>query len=274
MLTNEELRLVYERALIPEHLPSYVEAVSSGEPYLQDDCLCFARRKHLIFIGYPLGTETGNPSQSFESACERFRPTTVSVITPRLWFRDATYKTQSRDSYYKLDLPLETIPPELAYMIRRASREVAVGEGTFGRAHRKLINEFISGHGLSEEYRQIYKRIPHYLERSKTARLLEARRENTLIAFAIADLGSARYAFYLFNIRSTNEHVPGASDMLFYEMVKLSQSEGKTAINLGLGIHPGVRRFKEKWGGTPFLPYCSAFIRRDPLEMDGLVNKL
>lgn len=274
MLRGEELRLVFEWAHIPEHLPSYVEAVSSAEPHLHDDYLCFTRKSHLIFIGYPLGTETANPSRSFESACEHFRPATVSVIAPQLWHQDATYTIQSQDSYYKLDLPLDTIPSELSYMIRRASREVAVGEGTFGRAHRKLINEFISGHGLSEEYRQIYKRIPHYLKRSETARLLEARRGNTLIAFTIADLGSARYAFYLFNFRSTKEHVPGASDMLFCEMVKLSQSEGKTAINLGLGIHPGVSRFKEKWGGTPFLPYCSAFIRRESLEMDGLVNKL
>jgi hypothetical protein len=198
----------------------------------------------------------------------------VSVIAPQLWHQDATYTIQSQDSYYKLDLPLETIPSELSYMIRRASRELSVGEGRFSRAHRKLIKEFITGNQLPEEYRHIYERIPHYLKRSTTARLLEARRGNDLVAFTIIDLGSPRYAFYLFNIRSRKEHVPGASDMLFCEMIKLSQSEGKTAINLGLGIHQGVRRFKEKWGGIPFLPYCSAFIRREPLEMDGLVKKL
>lgn len=274
MLSSEELRLVYERALVPEHLPSYVEAVSSAEPHLHDDYLYFTRKSHLIFIGYPLKTETANPSESFESACERFRPTTITVITSRLWFRDSSYEIQSTDSYYKLELPLETIPPELAYMIRRASREITVSEGEFSRAHRKLINEFISSYELSEEYRHIYERIPHYLKQSTTAHLLEARRGKGLVAFTIFDLGSARYAFYLFNIRSTKQHVPGASDLLFYEMVNLAQSEGKMAINLGLGIHRGVRRFKEKWGGTPFLPYCSAFIRREPLEMDGLVNKL
>ena len=274
MLSNEELRLVYERAVIPEHLPSYVEAVSSAEPHLYDDYLCFTRKNHLIFIGYPLRTGTANPSESFESACEHFRPATMSVIAPQLWHQDATYSIQSQDSYYKLDLPLETIPPELSYMIRRASREVAVGEGTFGRVHRKLINEFISSYELSEEYRHIYERIPYYLKRSTTARLLEARRGNDLVAFTIVDLGSARYAFYLFNFRSRKEHVPGVSDILFSEMVNLTQSEGKRAINLGLGIHQGVRRFKEKWGGTPFLPYCSALIQREPLEMDGLVHKL
>lgn len=95
-----------------------------------------------------------------------------------------------------------------------------------------------------------------------------------LVAFNIVDMGSADYAFYLFNFRSVTENVPGASDLLFYEMVSLAQSKGKGAINLGLGIHPGIRRFKEKWGGVYFLPYASALIRRQPPELKSLFDKL
>jgi hypothetical protein len=68
--------------------------------------------------------------------------------------------------------------------------------------------------------------------------------------------------------------VPGASDLLFNEMVKLAQSEGKQAINLGLGIHPGIRRFKEKWGGQPFLAHNSVLIHRKPALLGKLANKL
>ena len=87
-------------------------------------------------------------------------------------------------------------------------------------------------------------------------------------------MGSASYAFYLFNIRSPKVNVPGASDLLFHEMVRLAQAEGKKALNLGLGIHPGVRRFKEKWGGTPFLNHASAFVARKTVEMGRLADKL
>jgi hypothetical protein len=45
-------------------------------------------------------------------------------------------------------------------------------------------------------------------------------------------------------------------------MVRLAQSEGKQAINLGLSIHPGIRRFKQKWGAEPFLEHRSVLIQR------------
>ena len=61
---------------------------------------------------------------------------------------------------------------------------------------------------------------------------------------------------------------------LFLEMVRLAEREGKKAINLGLGINSGIRRFKQKWGGFPFLPYASALIRREPLDMGSLADKL
>ena len=57
-------------------------------------------------------------------------------------------------------------------------------------------------------------------------------------------------------------------------MVRLAQAEGKRYLNLGLGINPGIRRFKEKWGAAAFLPYESALVSRKPLEMGSLVNKL
>ena len=112
------------------------------------------------------------------------------------------------------------------------------------------------------------------MKRSKTAHLLEARKSDRLVAFSIADMGSACYAFYQFNFRSNKIAVPGASDLLFYELIRLAQSAGKQAINLGLGIHPGIRRFKEKWGGKPFLIHNTALIHRKPPGLGKLANKL
>jgi len=57
-------------------------------------------------------------------------------------------------------------------------------------------------------------------------------------------------------------------------MVNLAQAEGKNNINLGLGINSGIRRFKEKWGGVPFLPYVSAMVRRGPVDIGRLAKKL
>lgn len=275
MLTAEEHNLIYRHAYLPEHLLPYVEGISGAKPYLIRNYLCFTTGNHLIFIGYPLGIEPTNAQQAYQSACDRFQPTTVAVIAPRLWFPPQTGENQQEDAYYRFDLPIERVHSEVDYMVRRAAREVQVVLGRFGKEHRQLMKGFFSEHKVTQEQKAIFERIPYYLKRSETARLLEARRgDGALVAFTITDLGSAEYAFYLFNFRSTKENVPGASDLLFSKMVSLAQSEGKRAINLGLGINPGIRRFKEKWGAILFLPYASCLIRRHPIELGTLAEKL
>jgi hypothetical protein len=159
-------------------------------------------------------------------------------------------------------------------MVRRAQRELRIVRGEYGREHRKIVKGFLSTHRLARERRHIFKRIPQYFSSSNSAVLLEARKHRDLVAFSIIDTGSAEYAFYLFNFRSVKINVPGASDLLFHEMVNLAIGKGKKAINLGLGINAGIRRFKEKWGGNSFLPYTSVLVRREPPDLGRLAKKI
>jgi hypothetical protein len=161
-----------------------------------------------------------------------------------------------------------------AYMIRRAAKDLRVARGQFGREHRKIVNAFIKHRDLTRRQKNLYRRIDHYLKGSQTAVLLEARSEQKLAAFNIVDLGAADYAFYLFSFRSHKQNAPGASDLLFYEMLKLAQAENKKAVNLGLGINRGIRRFKEKWGGKPFLDYHSMSVDHRKIDIGQLVRKL
>ena len=60
----------------------------------------------------------------------------------------------------------------------------------------------------------------------------------------------------------------------FFEMVNLALIKGKKAVNLGLGINNGIRRFKEKWGGAPFLIYSSVFVDNREVDLGRLAKKL
>ncbi len=274
MLDSEDHRRIYQHAYLPEHLPGYVEAVSGAKPHLHDNYLCFFHKKHLIFIGYPLGNKSADPARIYDTLCERFLPHTVAVIAPEIWLPPDTFEEHPPDRYYRLSLPLKSLDPGVAYMVRRAERELQITCGGFGKEHRKLVNAFLAAHKLTPAQKFVFKHIHHYLKNSESSRLIEARKGAQLVAFTIADMGSADYAFYMFNFRSTKDKIPGASDLLFNEMVNISQSEGKKAINLGLGIHPGISRFKEKWGGIPFLSYSSALVHRKSMELGRLANKL
>lgn len=275
MLDSEQRNLVYQHAYLPEHLPDYVEAVSGTEAHLQENYLCYFGKKHLVFVAYPLRwNDQDNPSQAYAAACKRFQPAGITIIAPEIWLPQESYASDPRDQYYILELPVRCIRPEVAYMVRRAARDLRAAESSFGREHQRLVKDFISGRDLTEAQRKIFKNIPRYLKKSSTAHLIEVREENKLIAFDIVETGTADYAFYLFNLRSAKTKVPGASDMLFREMLTLAEAEGKKAINLGLGVNRGIRRFKEKWGGRGFLSYVSASIMNKELEIDSIAGKL
>jgi hypothetical protein len=275
MLSSDEQNRIYQQAYVPEHLPGYVTAISGGEPYLFQDYLCYFHRNHLLFVGYPLADNPAEVSEVYPAACERFNPDTIALVAGDELALPEVDDTLPADRYYRLELPLKPLSPGVAYMVRRAERELKIETGRFGRQHKKIIKDFIGGQDLSDEQVLIFKRVKNYLKRSKTAHLLEARKKDRLAAFSIVDMGSARYAFYQFNFRSVGVAVPGASDLLFNEMVRLAQSEGKEAINLGLSVHPGIRRFKEKWGGVPFLNHHSVFIQRSKVpDISRLSRKL
>jgi hypothetical protein len=169
---------------------------------------------------------------------------------------------------------MKPIGGAVAYMLRRAQRELQVVRGSFGKEHKKVIKAFLADHRLNRRQKFLYKHIPQYLMAGSRAVLIEARKKKELVAFIIVDLSAADYAFYLFSFRSRKIKVPGASDLLFHEMVNLAQAEGKQVVNLGLGISAGIRRFKEKWGGKPFLNYYSVLVDKREVDIGSLAKKL
>jgi len=274
MLSKEERRRIYRQAYLPEHLPEYVASVSGARPYLIENHLCFCHRRHVMFIGFPLGDPTSDTVQAYLTVCERYKPVTVAVIAPRIWLPEDACETQPGDRYYRLKLPMESIQAEVAYMVRRAQRDLVVTRSKFGREHKKIVREFLKTRQFTSEQVYLFQHLRHYLKQSSSAIMLDARKGTELVAFSVIDLGSADYAFYLFNFRAAKLNVPGASDLLFQEMVNIAQSSGKKSINLGLGINPGIRRFKEKWGGIPFLSCETAIVSRESLDLDSLAKKL
>jgi len=274
MLSDQERKWIYRHAYLPEHLPGYVGAVSGAEPFLHHNYLYFLGKKHLFFNGYPLKPHSDPPARIYDDICERFQPTTAAVIASAIWLPAEQYEQQAVDSYYRLDLPLTPNDAAVAYMLRRAQRDLQVTRGSFGKEHKKIIKVFLADHRFNRRQKYLFKHIPQYLKGSDSAVLFEARREKEIVAFNIVDLGAADYAFYLFSFRSSKINVPGASDLLFHEMVNLAHAEGKKAVNLGLGVNAGIRRFKEKWGGMPFLNYSSVLVDKREVDIGRLARKL
>ncbi len=259
MLTPPEERRVLDRAYVPEHIPGYVRSISQAEPHLLGEFLCYCASRLLIFIGYPLQSvfDPDAMQEALKSAVSRFKPEQVALVAPAIPAGCGMGPAGTRDQYYRLDLSGQTCPPKVGNMIRRASRDLIVETSReMQDEHLRMIEEFLGARRLGQETRFIFERIPAYLAAVATARLFGARdRQGALVAFDVAEFEGRQYAFYQFNFRSVTHYVPGASDLLLHEVIRVAREQGKAFVNLGLGISRGVARFKEKWGADPFLPY-------------------
>jgi hypothetical protein len=266
MLTPEEKAYVFSKAYIPEHVLNLMVSVSKGEPFLREDYLGFAKDNWVIFVGYPLD---GNFSQEkcgkiLKQVVERSRPEYLWFIGPEipLSLLDSCQEKQT-DQYYKLDL--EGIKPKssLQRSIDIALKELRVERGrSFSKEHEALVMELLKREKLPPRLRELYLAMPDYVAHSSSACVLNARdKKEKLSAFYIVDLGAKNFSTYVLGSHSKENYVPHASDLLFLEMIKLTSEHGKKIINLGLGVNQGIRRFKEKWGGIPFLSYefCERF---------------
>ncbi len=261
MITAEQERYVENHAYVPEHVLPYVTAISQTEPFLFGDFLVYSKKGFSIFVGYPLKEpfDGKRMKMGFEKVVRNLKPERVSLIAPSISppLSDGVYSPS--DHYYRLNLSSIPVSQKLRHMLNRARRELRVENSKFfDEDHRRMVEEFLNDHPVDEETRFIFRRIDTYLSTSKTARIFDARTSRgKLVAFDIAEFQPKDYVFYMFNFSSSIHSIPGASDLLLFEMIQQAKAEGKNYINLGLGINPGVRFFKEKWGGVAFLPYVS-----------------
>lgn len=260
MLTPQEEEHIYTFAYVPEHIVSLMVSVSRGEPFLADNFVYYVGNNWLIFVGYPLeGSFSVDTCEAvLRDLRKRFRPEYlwfIGEMIPSSLTSNCTERES--DQYYKLDLLSLTIKSDLRRALRKTSPSLSIERSrTMSRQHAELSDEFISRENPSPRIKAFYLAMPDYVSRSPTAVVLNGwSSKGELSAYYVVELGAKAFATYVVGCHSKKHYVPHASDLLFLEMIHLSQESEKNSIHLGLGVNPGIRRFKEKWGGLPFLKY-------------------
>ncbi len=265
-MTHQDEEYVFTKAYVPEHIVSLMVLISKGEPFLIEDHLSFVKDNWLILVGYPLD---GN---FFQERCEKILKQAVETFRPEyLWFIGPeipaslldSCKERETDRYYRLDLEQLKLKSSLQRAADKASKELTVERAhSISKEHEALIGELLKREKLPPRIKELYRAMPDYVAHSSSASVLNARDKNgKLCAFYVVELGAKNFSTYVLGSHSKKHYVPHASDLLFLEMIKLTREHGKKIINLGLGVNQGIRRFKEKWGGVPFLSYefCERF---------------
>jgi hypothetical protein len=282
-MTSQEEAYALTRAYVPEHIVSLMTLISKGDPFLIEDHLGLARDNWLILVGYPLEKQYSQErcGRILKQAVDTFRPEYLRFIGPEIPpFLLESCKERQTDQYYELDMAQTVQKPSLLRAALQASEGLIVERGrSITREHEALISELLQRETLTPRVRELYLAMPDYVGRSSTARTLNAfDKTGKLCAFLVVELGARNFSTYLLGAHSKKHYVPHASDLLFLEMINLTREHGKNTINLGLGVHEGIRRFKKKWGGKPFLNYefceCRYGAARKVSLIEAIMGKL
>ncbi len=255
---NERFALAH--ACVPEQIPSLMAAISHAEPFFIEDHLCLAKDDWLIFIGYPL------QAPFIASACDKLiKQVRDQHNSDYFWFIGPeippslakSCRVRQSDQYLRLDISQSIIPSALQCKVDQAARTLTIERTrAFTREHEQLAKELESREDLPLMIKELYRSMPDYIAQCKTAQVLNARsRHGTLAAFFIVETAAEQFDAYVLGCHSKKNYIPHASDLLFADMIDSARDRGKQSINLGLGVNEGIRRFKAKWGGRPYLHY-------------------
>lgn len=277
--TPADERYALAQAYVPDHVVGLMAAISGGRPVRFGEYLAFSRDNWLTLVGYPLAGPfvEAECQQAVEQAVAAVRPDTLWFIGPQVPALLAQAgAARASDEYLQLELQGLHIRAGLQRQAQAAGQALRVArERQYSRQHRALADEFLRRQELPELAAALYRSMPDLLAGSATACVLSAyTHKGKLSAFYVVETAAKQFDAYILGCYSRKHYVPHASDLLFYEMIELARANGKAAINLGLGVNDGIRRFKRKWGGRPYLKYefCEVVYRR-PSPM-GLLEAL
>lgn len=253
-------RSILSRAYVPEHIPSLMTTVSRAKPFLLDDYIGYAKDNWGIFVGYPLETpfDPAVCDERIARTLELHRPEYLWFIGPKIPPSLAkSCRSRQSDQYLRLDLAGWKIKSSLKRAVNQAAKSLTVEQAReFTREHQSLVDELTRRVELPPLVAELYRSMPAYVAGCETALVLNARDPHgKLSAFFVLECAAERFDTYLLGCYSKEHYVPHASDLLFAEMVAHARERGKPEVNLGLGVNAGIRHFKTKWGGVPYLAY-------------------
>ena len=275
----DEMEYILSQAYIPEHIPGLMVGISKAEPFILEGYLGYAKDNWVIFVGYPIeGQYEGDHCSSIiDQVLDSYHPEYIWMIAPEIPPSIMpSCRTRQRDHYYYLDLDGFHIKSSLRRQVKRAARKLSVDHGNkFDQEHQSLVDELLRRQKLPPMIEELYRSMPDYIASCDTARVLNAwDLQGNLAAFFVIETAAKGFDTHLLGCYTKKNYIPHASDLLFSEMISLARQRYKPGINLGLGVSPGIRRFKKKWGGVKTLAYEHCECYYGPPEQLSMVDLL
>ncbi len=282
-----DIKTILELASVPEHSVYFMQTTSNGKAFVEDDYLCFSsfeKGDWLTIIGYPLKGDYTHESylQAKNKAIEKTKALRCFTVAPNLPPSLQEYCIE-KDDFYTLCTDAK-IPQKLINPIKKASAKLCVELGKeFTPEHRRLWTEFMARTPLKPMVRTLFASTEHIMKAMvEELYLLNAwafedehnpQSKKRLVASLLLDFAPKNFCAYILGAHSKSYYVPHAHDLLFAQMIEISQQKNKKYIHLGLGVNEGITRFKEKWGGKKALPFYMASFPENHTQQNSKQNQ-
>lgn len=262
-ITLEKKTEIKKLAYVPEHIVPLMESISKGRAYKIESFIYYLSNNNLLFIGYPLSKINYEDikksiNRYIDGLIKIYEPNCIFIIAPEIPEEIKENASEFQKDYY-YSIKMDEFKPQrrLLREVEKVSAELTVKEEkVFTKKHREIREEFLGSKNLHPLVKSLYNSIEFYLGKSDTVMLLSAYSDKQeLTAYYCIESWADNFLAYILGCHSKIQYIPHASDLLFLEMINIAKKLNKKEVNLGLGVNEGIRKFKEKWGGRPVLPY-------------------
>ncbi|MBD5608362.1 MAG: GNAT family N-acetyltransferase, partial [Desulfovibrio sp.] len=231
---DSNINFILEKAIVPEHSPELMRSLSTGEPLAIGPWVFYAASDWIMGIGYPLYDDNSSFSEALEEARAKTGAVRVFAMAPSFPKNLSAY-IREEDRYYALS-PRAKIPGRLLNVCERAASKLTVEfSSDFKAGHRKLWGEFVARNAgrMNDRVRELVARTPLAMAEGNLLSLDARDDKGNLAASLLIDTRPANFISYIIGAHSTENYVPGASDLLFSRLIELARAENRKFIHLG-----------------------------------------
>jgi hypothetical protein len=261
-LTQKEMLLYQERGCFDEHLIA-LNAQAFGTPYIYQNAYLVYHdplSKTLWLTLFEL-SDSKLPVSKYDcvdAAIAGFKPKKIKLSSPeKLKPNIGDYQCEATffDKDYQIKLrefdenlrggDYQSLRSRVNNAVKRGYRFSVSNEIT--PAHSCLIASHISKREYQLWDLQLFLRLQNFVEKSKTAKLLNVFLDDVLVGFDVADsmgkIMAVPLGFYL--------DYPSLTDFMMFKEINYAKEQKYEWLDIGWACSLGVEEFKMKWKGIP-----------------------
>ena len=261
MIDDKTQSLIFERAYGYDHNFNFYQQ-ALGEPFFEEDIIIYYdyNNKTLFIPFFPLNNNFNYIEKRINNIVQNHSPEIIiywgyinlahiKILGYNLLV-DRYFDEYDVDATIKIsDFSLERnkIIKKTIENIEETIIKIEIkGIKKLKKEHLIIIKDFFDNHKSVDSFDTHLINSLRKILHLPTIKIVEARKDSTLVGFAILDMTLPNLPIDLFGFY--NKNLKGISSILYLKIIEYCKKSGADYLNLGNTINKGLFDYKKKWG--------------------------